>query len=400
MAAAFIRQVKSNNNYISIWWGKMSISHIPEKVKIRLWGKAAGRCQYDGCNKPLWLDSLTKAEFNSAYVAHIIADQPNGPRGHEKLSGELKADVSNLMLMCDEHHRLIDLEDVEGHPIEKLRQMKRNHEDRVELLTSIQKEKRSHVILYGANIGHHSTSISWDKAASAMIPERYPAEKPAIELSLKNSSFKDNEEDFWKIEREQLQRQFNMAVRPRLAMGDFNHFSIFGLAPQPLLIEFGRLLSDIPAAEVYQLHREPPGWKWQSHPENFKFIVRKPDTQHKTVALNLSLSATIEEARITSIIGYESSIWTLTVDNPHNDFLKSREQLTQFRQIFRITMDQIKALHGQDASLYIFPAVPVSVAVEIGRVWMPKSDLPMCVYDHNREIGGFAKALDIVSKQP
>lgn len=42
----------------------MSVSHIPEKVKIRLWGKAAGRCQYEGCNKPLWLDSHTKAECN------------------------------------------------------------------------------------------------------------------------------------------------------------------------------------------------------------------------------------------------------------------------------------------------------------------------------------------------
>jgi type I restriction-modification system DNA methylase subunit len=42
----------------------MSVLHIPEKVKIRLWGQAAGRCQYEGCNKPLWLDSLTKAECN------------------------------------------------------------------------------------------------------------------------------------------------------------------------------------------------------------------------------------------------------------------------------------------------------------------------------------------------
>ena len=98
----------------------MSVSYIPEKVKIRLWGKAAGRCQYDGCNKQLWLDSLTKTEFNTAYIAHIVADQPNGPRGDAALSKKLKADISNLMLMCDEHHRLIDREDIEGHPVEKL----------------------------------------------------------------------------------------------------------------------------------------------------------------------------------------------------------------------------------------------------------------------------------------
>jgi len=34
----------------------MSASHIPEGAKCRLWGKAAGRCQYEGCNHQLYLD--------------------------------------------------------------------------------------------------------------------------------------------------------------------------------------------------------------------------------------------------------------------------------------------------------------------------------------------------------
>ena len=114
-------------------------------------GKAAGRCQYEGCNEPLWKDSLTQWEFNAAYIAHIIADSPNGPRGHETLSEKLAKDISNLMLMCDKHHRIIDREDVEGHPVEKLIEMKKNHEMRIEMVTSIDEE--SHVLLYGANIG-------------------------------------------------------------------------------------------------------------------------------------------------------------------------------------------------------------------------------------------------------
>ena len=137
----------------------MSVSYIPEKVKIRLWGKAAGRCQYDGCNKPLWLDSLTKAEFNTAYIAHIIADKPGSPRGDLELSDKLKNDISNLMLMCDEHHRLIDREDVKGHPVDRLREMKHKHEGRIELLTSLMENKRSYILLYGANVGQHHTPV-------------------------------------------------------------------------------------------------------------------------------------------------------------------------------------------------------------------------------------------------
>src|SRR5580700_1073415 len=113
----------------------MSISYIPETVKIRLWGKAGGRCQYDGCNRPLWLDTLTKVEFNTSYIAHIVADEPSGPRGDALLSKQLKSDLSNLMLLCDEHHRLVDKADVSAHPVDRLIEMKELHEKRIELVT-------------------------------------------------------------------------------------------------------------------------------------------------------------------------------------------------------------------------------------------------------------------------
>ena len=68
------------------------------------------------------------------------------------------------------------------------------------------------------------------------------------------------------------------------------------------------------------------------------------------------------------------------------------------RRTLRSLLNEIKAAHGETAEIAVFPAVPVSVAVEIGRVWMPKADLPMVIYDQNRATGGFAKALAI--RQP
>lgn len=376
----------------------MSVTNIPPKVRIRLWGKAAGRCQYDGCNEPLWVDSLTKAEFNTAYIAHIVADSPKGPRGDITLSEQLKDDISNLMLMCDTHHRLIDKEAVEEHSVERLQKMKRKHEKRIEILTAINEDKQSHIVLYGANIGQQSAPLSYDRAALAMVPERYPANARAIELSLKNSPFEDHEESFWNIEREHLERQYKSNIKPRLSTGEIKHLSIFSMAPQPLLINFGRLLSDIPAADVYQLHREPADWKWQKHPDGFDYILKKPNERHNTVAINLSLSATINNSRISAVLDEEHSIWTLTIDQPNNDYLKSHKQLLLFRQSFRNLLNQIKAEHGEDAIIHLFPAVPVSVAVEIGRVWMPKADLPMKIYDQNRKVGGFGFTIELQSE--
>jgi len=371
----------------------MSVSYIPESVKFRLWGKSGGRCQYEGCSKALWIDDLTKAEFNVAYIAHIIADKPTGPRGHSELSEKLSSDINNLMLMCDEHHRLIDKIDVQGHPAERLRLMKASHEARIELLTSLREDKKSHVLLYGANIGEQSASLSWKKAAQAMIPLRYPAEPRPIELSLDNSAIEDHNDVFWEIERRNLQLNFNRKLKPRVAgAGDVEHLSIFAFAPIPLLIELGRLLSDIPAAEVYQLHREPPNWKWREGPETFEFFVEEPTAISATVALNLSLSANIDNSRISAVFpGRDLAIWRMYIATPNNDFLKSWDQLRLFRREFRQLLDRMKARHGQDAFLHVFPAVPLSVAVEIGRVWMPKADLPLCIYDQNRKLGGFAK---------
>lgn len=239
----------------------MSISKIPERIKLLLWGKAGGRCEYDGCNELLWQDPLTKSEFNVAYIAHIIADKPKGPRGDPVLSGQLRYELSNLMLLCDRHHRLIDHEQVAEHTVERLSRMKEQHEQRIQFLTSLTENKHSHVLLYGANVGNHSSPVSWDRTTPALLPDYYPAERPAIELGMKNSSYTDAEPGYWQIERENLQKLFSSRVKSRLMTGDINHLSVFALAPQPLLIELGHLLSDIPAAQVYQLHREPPNWK-------------------------------------------------------------------------------------------------------------------------------------------
>jgi len=372
----------------------MSVSSISEKVKIRIWGKAGGRCEYEGCNKPLWLDEVTKAEFNNAYIAHIIADKSEGPRGDNSLSVRLKDDISNLMLLCDAHHRLVDKEDVANHPVDRLQDMKRKHEARIELLTEIQSDKTSEILLYGARIGEHHTNLSFKNAALAMVPERYPASNRAIELSLKNTSFEDNEPQYWPIEQEHLRRQFSEHVKTRLVDGAIAHLSVFALAPQPLLMELGRLLSDIPTADVYQLHREPQDWRWQEYSEGSEYRILEPNTFTDVVALNLSLSGTINNERITQVLGQPVSMWTLTTDDPNNDFLKSRLQLQMFRMEFRRLLDRIKAKHGESGIIHLFPAVPVSVAVEIGRVWMPKADLPIRVYEQNRRIEGFVPILE------
>lgn len=378
----------------------MSISYIPAKTKLILWGKACGRCQYDGCGEQLYLDPTTQAQFNQSYIAHIIADSPDGPRGDAVLSPLLKQELSNLMLLCDRHHRLVDIEDIEGHPAARLQAMKRKHEERMALLTSLTEDKQSHVLFYGANIGQHGSPMNSREAGLAMLPDKYPASLHPFELSLKNSATHDRDAAFWLMEQQQLYKQFMATVKPRLADGTVQQLSVFGLAPQPLLIALGCLLSDIQRVEVYQRQREPQGWSWQAPPSSFEYVIKEPDIKAAKVALVIALSATVDEARIKQTLGDDVSIWVLTVDTPANDFLKSREQLARFRPVMRALFDRIKARHGQDADLHLFPVAPVAINVEIGRVWQPKADMTLHLYDQNSQLGGFVMAFTIDKKKP
>ena len=299
------------------------------------------------------------------------------------------------MLMCDKHHRLIDREDVAGHPVERLKAMKAMHELRIEIVSGIADDKRSHILLYGANIGVHNSPLSFADAARAMIPDRYPADSHPIIIGLKNSYFEDSSGTYWMIEVEHLKRLVTQQVRPRLKAEEIFHFSVFAIAPQPLLILLGSLLSDIPAVEVYQRHREPPVWKWEAEPDDFKFIVNEPKEVAGPPVLVFSLSANIDEKRIFDVMGKDVSIWRVTIPTPHNDFLKSRQQAKIFRQQMRLLMDLIKLRHGEKEVIHVFPAMPVCLAVEFGRILMPKADLQLCIYDENKMLGAFVHAIDI-----
>lgn len=115
------------------------------------------------------------------------------------------------------------------------------------------------------------------------------------------------------------------------------------------------------------------------------------------VALKLCISATINDERIRAVLDPDASIWSIETPAPHNDVMHRAEDLRAFRHVMRSVFNDIKAAHGEQAEINVFPAVPVSAAVEIGRVWMPKADLALHLFDQNRTSGGFVRRLSIGS---
>ena len=361
-----------------------------------LWARAAGRCEYEGCNKSLIGDLLSGAEDrNFGFVAHIVADDPSGPRGDPVRSVQLSNDVGNLMLLCHVHHKLIDVDQVHQHPEERLKAMKAAHERRIEIVTAIDESRASHALRYAANIGAHESPVAYEHISAAMLPDRYPADGRPIDIEIRGTAYQDHEPEYWRLQSENLRRQFARKIRERIETREIHHISVFALAPQPLLIELGRLLCDILPADVYQLHREPKGWRWPADGARIRYQVRRPEKVSGPAALVLALSATVIDERITSVLGEDAAIWSITAEQPHNDIMKCRDDLAEFRRLVRAMLNDIKAAHGEHTAIHVFPVLPVSTAVEVGRVWMPKADLPLVIYDQNTTLQRFGRAIQI-----
>lgn len=371
--------------------------YIKRDIERELWARASGRCEFDGCNRLLYKSSVTQETVNLAQKAHVYSFSKKGPRGWGPFSVNTKGlnESVNLMLMCHGCHKKID-QDGMGirYSAELLIGWKHEHEQKVEIVTGIRSDKKSHVILYGANISSEKSLIDYIYCIEAMFPDWYPSSERPVLLSMK-SELRDSSAVYWQAETAHLYKSYERNIAPLIDQSDCKHFSVFALAPQPLLIQLGILLTDKISVETYQPRREPKGWSWQELLGDFDFIVNKPASFDGTPVLLVSLSDHVSIDRIKRVLGNNISIWELTIDCPNNDFMKSKEQLSLYRRYLRQLMVEIKKNHGNTEPLHIFPVMPVSCAIELGRIRMPKADMPWVIYDQDVSSEEFVKSIKI-----
>lgn len=100
---------------------------ITEKTRKILWGKAARLCSI--CRENLIEES--KAEKDTPSIigdeCHIVSKKPNGPRYIEGFPEEKIDSYENLILLCKNHHKLIDDQE-KNYLIDKLKKIKFEHE--------------------------------------------------------------------------------------------------------------------------------------------------------------------------------------------------------------------------------------------------------------------------------
>ncbi len=96
----------------------------------RLYGKSGNCCAHPNCH-----EALINEEGNLSDICHIEALNPEGPRYNTSsdITNKDRNSESNLILLCKNHHHIIDQKRADGSwyfSTEQLKAMKRNHEQR------------------------------------------------------------------------------------------------------------------------------------------------------------------------------------------------------------------------------------------------------------------------------
>lgn len=364
---------------------------LSEKAQKLLWARAAGRCQFDGCNDDLTLHLIAGSrKANKGYVAHIIGSSASGPRGEAARSKELAKDPDNAILLCDACHREIDKEHPEKYNEETLRRMKLDHEAWIRRAVALRADSQSHILRFTNKVGSNETAVPLDECIAAMRGiAKTPASLDVIDLKLGLPAHEDADDVFWAVEGNDLQVFYNRRIEGNFNTGKYRHLSVFGFGPMPLLVKLGQLLSDFHDIDVFARHREPvPSWTWRDEPPQFRPVLKEGAPGASRVALKVSLTDNISDERVTIAVGPENiSIWELTCEAPGFAAISTREDLSQFRKLVRRTFNRIKEVHGEQCEVLVFPAAPAACCIEFGRVWQPKAHRPMKIFDQSKDSG-------------
>lgn len=368
--------------------------HVPAMTKIYLVSRAAGQCEFPGCRKYLFEHHLTLKEGNFAEFAHIIAFNPNGPRGGDISGYEGVHDVNNLMLLCHEDHKLVDDHPM-MYPPATLRKQKAEHEARICHLISLSPSMRTVLLQLKCRVAGQPVDIPADDIMRAVTP-RYPITKPGTVIDL--NELNSESRLFYRVASEQVRRRIREFYEGD-EVQQVRHISLFALGPIPLLVFLGNALSSTISVDLYQRQRHPETWEWKNGGDPVQFELRKvrAGSDQGAVALLLSLSGQLYLNQLPSQIDSRYTVYEIRPigTEPRATLVQRREVLENFKDIYHEFLGRVTALHSEARSIQLFPAVPAPIAVMCGREILRKKHPRLEVWDLNKKTNKYKLTIKV-----
>lgn len=135
---------------------------ISLKTHKLLWGRSGNKCAFEDCRNDLIADE-TESDDESVIgdEAHIVSRKEDGPRGVSSLSEEDRDRYDNLILLCKKHHKIVD-DQFNFYTVEKLIEMKKNHEKWISDSLTVDDELTKEELAYATYIDEIVREIGFD----------------------------------------------------------------------------------------------------------------------------------------------------------------------------------------------------------------------------------------------
>ncbi|PJW18888.1 SAVED domain-containing protein [Geobacillus sp. WSUCF-018B] len=322
-----------------------------------LWVNSGGMCAI--CKRKLILDDVGK-KINIGERAHIIAKGKRGPRREHMEEYGLTEDrldtPENLILLCETHHKIID-QNPEQYPPHELFRIKKEHEQFVQ--KRLELYGNSIVVIHkrkGGPIDH----ISIADQINCLLMD-------AVSLQ---EEFNDFSKEGWQ-EAKKKNEEFYTEVMKVKQKYDGATITVFPLSPIPLLVHFGKLISDTVPVEIYQYDRSKQVWV-RSAPRDqevkeLELEVSFSPNESDILVVTIEITSKIRPSDVvTALENKPYKHLNIYIPEPKIDAVLFHHDVKRIKETFQNEILRLRQEHDVN-EIHLFYAGPAGLAVELGR---------------------------------
>ena len=376
---------------------------IREDTANSVWADAGGCCMFKGCGQDLSVVPLYNKGARVAYLAHIIASDPEGPRGTIEDSHRLSDRAENIMLMCDAHHRLIDAFAAETYTAARLKEMRLAHTSKVRRYREAMKFTEAQVMTLFADLGNVSTHYPDSEFLEVLLAEQlsmHPHVRRNLDYRKRDGR---TSPDFWGNYLHEMELDVGTMVREMRSPTSADVLAVFPLHHTPTLVLAGRITGEARRVQVFQPSRQRKSWHWDSnavaHPAGTFKVSGKTDGESKEVLLTIELTAHVDmgavPASLSDAVTSGRMPWIrLMLDSPDGECIRRKEDLEQFMNTARSTINFIQDQVRADR-VHLIVLSPSSAAFSLGQLMQVGHQAKFTLYDRANREQPFVEAFTI-----
>ncbi len=373
------------------------------RTEIAVWAAAAGRCTF--CNRLVTENDELGIIVPIGELAHNVGWSKGSPRGNSPKSVADRSRADNLLLLCRNCHKPADDNGVIGcYSVEVLQRFKQEHEARIRFLTEIGADRKALVIRLVGPVRGVSPELTYDTVLAAttavgVFPATLPnAYRNAIEIDLREYSEgtpQAFEACIAKI------NDYVARINEGIKRDQISRLAVFAFARIPLLVHLGAQLDDKVPMLIFQRQRvnDENAWRWPLNPPAPPLFGydKLQDGDSSRVALVLNISGTIHLRELPRAVQETYTVYSLAPISPTMSgpsVISSPAAWASFERTVRGFLAHVEKEHGKIPEIAIFPAVPISCAITLGRALMPHVSPSLVLFDRNEQ-NEFFRALEV-----